>query len=153
MKSPVATTPNAFALSVEKDAAHCSRRNEFVAERKHQQEARIMDYVSTPREYAQQTQHTLRMTYDEQRQAQDGQRAQARYSAAIQTEQDMQYASAVQRTHQLRTDMRAQQQAEAADANRRAAAEKTQRKQQERAAEQQLDSSANFMDRFGTTLR
>ena len=148
-RSPGKGSANAFARSEEKVAAHLSRRNAFVAERKHQQEDRILSYVASPRA----SQSTVRASLDEQRQLQGDQRAQARYSEAIQTEQNMQYASAVESTYQARAGMRAQQQAVAAEANRRAMEDKTQRKQQERVAEQQMDTSSFFIDRFGTSLR
>jgi hypothetical protein len=146
-------SPNAFARSVDKDEAKHQRRTALIADRQHNQEDRILQYVTKPNEYARQAQQVLRSTLDEHRQMQSSEREQARYENKLQVEHNHQYATAVERTHRLRAEMRASQQAEAAEANRRAIDEKQLRKQRERQEEHRLDRSSNFMDRFGGSLK
>lgn len=146
-------SPDAFARSVDKDEAKHQRRIALIADRQHNQEDRILQYVTQPNEYARQSQQALRSTLDEHCQMQGCQREQARYEDALQVQFDQQYATAVERTHRLRSDMRARQQAEAAEANRRAIEEKQLRKQRERQEEHRLDMNSNFMDRFGGSLK
>jgi putative hemolysin len=152
-KPPAENSPDAFARSVDKDEARQQRRIALIADRQHDQHDRILQYVTQPREYAQQSQRALRSTLDEHCQMQGYQREQARYEDALQVAFDRQYATALERTHRLRAEMRARQQAEAAEANRRAIEEKQLRKQRERQEEHRLDMNSNFMDRFGGSLK
>lgn len=146
-------TPDVFAPSSEKNEARDRRRAILVSDRKLCQESRIMEYVTKPAEYAQLTRGFLRSALDSQREIKGMQQAQARLEESTQAEQNHLYAASVDRTHQQRAQLRAQQTQAAAEANKQAIAEKSARKQHERAEERRLDQDSSFMERFGTSLK
>mmetsp|Transcript_28112 Transcript_28112/g.76753 ORF Transcript_28112/g.76753 Transcript_28112/m.76753 type:complete len:201 (+) Transcript_28112:77-679(+) len=150
---PDSDLPNAFARSAEKQDAQEDRRFALIADQQHQQEDRILGYVTQSGDYMRRSQESMRAMLDEHCRLQSNQKAQAQANEARLVAHNLEYASAVERTYHIRADLRAREQAEAAEANRRAIEEKQQRKLQERLEEQRLHASSNFMDRFGASLK